>query len=66
MKKVVIEGMHCHKCVERCEKALNSLPNVKAMVDLDNKVVIVDGDVSDDVIRETIEDIGFIVVDIKK
>ena len=65
MKTVVIEGMHCHKCVERCEKALNSLEGVSAIVNLDNKTATIEGDVSDNLIKETIEDLGFEVVSIK-
>ena len=65
MKKVVISGMHCHKCVERCEKALNNLDGVSAMVDLDSKTAIVNGEVSDEVLKETISDLGFEVVSIE-
>ena len=64
MKTIIIEGMHCHKCVERCENALNSIEGVKAFVDLDNKKAIVEGDVSNEVLTETIEDLGFEVISI--
>ena len=65
MKKLTINGMHCHKCVERCERALNAIEGVNAMVDLDSKTAIVNVEVSDEVLKETISDLGFEVVSIE-
>lgn len=65
MKTVMINGMHCSKCKERCERALNSLDGVTCEVDLDKKKAIVNGEVSNEKIIELIEDLGFEVVEIK-
>ena len=67
MKKVIkIEGMHCGGCVKRVDAALNGIDGVKAVVDLAGKCAVVElsWDVSDDVLRDAVEDLGFEVVSI--
>ena len=64
MKKVVIDGMSCTHCSSRVEKMLNSIPGVNATVSLENKIAEVTGEVSDEMIKSTIEDAGFEVVSI--
>ena len=65
MKKVMtIEGMMCMHCSGRVDKALNALEGVSAVVDLEAKTATVTGDVSDDVLRKTVEDAGYTVVSI--
>ncbi len=60
MKKIVtVEGMSCGHCSARVEKALNSLPNVNASVDLAKKQATVIGDVSNEVITKAITDAGY-------
>ena len=63
-KTISIEGMMCMHCAGRVEKALNDLPGVTATVDLDGKLATVIGDVSDDMLRKTVTDAGYEVVDI--
>ncbi len=65
MKKIIqIEGMHCEKCSARVIKALEGM-GLTANVDLTKKCAVVEGnDVSDAVLREEIEDLGFEVVSI--
>ena len=65
MKKVMtIEGMMCMHCSGRVDKALNALEGVSAVVDLEAKTATVTGDVSDEVLRKTVEDAGYTVVSI--
>lgn len=69
MKKTVfIEGMSCNHCKMRVEGALKELAGVdSAVVDLGKKLAEVDlsEDVTDEVIKEAIDDIGFDVVKIE-
>ena len=64
-KKVMIEGMMCQHCVAHVTKALNALPGVTAVVDLDSKSAVVTGDVSDDAIRAAVEEAGYEVTGIQ-
>ena len=67
MKKVIkIEGMHCGGCVKRVDAALNAIEGVSATVDLatGSAVVELSTEVSDEVLREAVEDLGFDVVEI--
>lgn len=65
MKKVMtIEGMMCMHCSGRVDKALNALEGVSAVVDLEAKTATVTGDVSDELLRKTVEDAGYTVVSI--
>ncbi len=63
MKVVNITGMRCASCVNRIEKALNGIEGVTAAtVNLVTKKAFVDGQVSIDLIADTIEGLGFGVV----
>ena len=64
-KKVMIEGMMCQHCVAHVTKALNALPGVTAVVDLDSKSAVVTGNVSDDAIRAAVEEAGYEVTSIQ-
>lgn len=67
MKKTMkIEGMMCGHCTGRVEKVLNALEGVKAKVSLEDKAayLVIDGDVSDEVLKKTVEDEGYQVVEI--
>ena len=67
MKKVIkIEGMHCGGCVKRVDAALNAIDGVSATVDLatGSAVVELTKEISDEVLREAVEDLGFDVVEI--
>lgn len=57
-----IEGMACKHCSGRVEKALNALDGVTATVDLAAGTATVTGDVAVEVLRETVEALGFAVV----
>ena len=66
MKTIKIEGMHCSHCTSRVEKALTAL-GLSVSVDLKSGIATVDGTdmPSDAVLRETVEDLGFDVAEIK-
>ena len=65
-KTIHIDGMMCTHCTGRVEKALNDLPGVEATVDLDSKsaAVTCTPDVSDDTLRQAVEDAGYHVTGI--
>lgn len=66
-KTIHIDGMMCAHCTVRVEKALNDLPGVEATVDLDSKsaAVTCTPDVSDDTLRQAVEDAGYHVTGIR-
>ena len=66
-KTIHIDGMMCTHCTGRVEKALNELPGVEATVDLDSKsaAVTCTPDVSDDTLRQAVEDAGYHVTGIR-
>lgn len=66
-KTIHIDGMMCAHCTGRVEKALNDLPGVEATVDLDSKsaAVTCTPDVSDDTLRQAVEDVGYHVTGIR-
>ena len=65
-KTITIEGMACMKCVARVEKALGGLAGVtKVEVSLENKNAVVEAEnVTDEMLKETVEDLGFDVAGI--
>ena len=68
MEKIIsIEGMSCGHCKASVEEALSKLAGVEfAEVDLEKKQAVVKGkDLDDKTLTETIDDIGFDVVEIK-
>ena len=66
-KIMYINGMMCSHCSARVEQALGELNGVSAKVDLKKKcaTLTLSEDVSDDVLRETVERAGYKVVSIK-
>lgn len=64
-KKVIVEGMMCQNCVKHVSKALNDLPGITAVVDLDSKTATVTGDVSDEAIRAAVAEAGYEVSSIQ-
>lgn len=65
-KYMVIEGMSCGHCSGRVEKALNALEGVSATVDLGTKTATINltSEVSEAVLKTTVEDAGYEVVSI--
>lgn len=67
MKKIIVDGMTCGHCEKSVKDALGKLEGVTTVdVNLKTKEVKVEGDnLSDDLLRETIDDIGFDVTSIE-
>jgi len=63
-KKLMIEGMMCQNCVKHVSNALNALPGVTAVVDLDGKCATVTGQSDDAALTKAVEDAGYKVVSI--
>ena len=69
IKKIItIEGMHCMHCAGSVEKAIEALEGVKsAKVNLDKKTCtakVID-DISEEIIKSTIKEMGFEVIGIE-
>lgn len=65
MEKILkIDGMSCSHCSSRVEKVLNQIDGVSAVVNLEAKTatLTLTKEVSDDVLKEAVEDAGFTVV----
>ena len=67
IKEIKIEGMHCMNCVAAVKREVEALEGVtKVDVSLEEAQAIVEVEnVADETLQETIEDIGFDVVEIK-
>lgn len=65
MKKIEISGMHCMHCVAAVEKALKDLGLTKVEVSLENNCALVEGQASDEQLKNAVEDLGFDVVGIE-
>lgn len=66
-KTLLVEGMSCGHCENAVKTALSELSGVsKVDVDLASKKVVIEGEgLSDNLIKDTIEDIGYDVLEIK-
>lgn len=67
MKKIIsIEGMSCGHCVKHVKDALEELQDIDTVeVDLENKQAVIEGNVSDEAIKEAIEEAGYDVTNIE-
>lgn len=57
MKKLIVDGMHCQKCVKRIDEALNR-EGIEHSIDLENKVLNVE-DSKVETAMEVLDDLGF-------
>lgn len=66
-KILLIEGLMCGHCAAHVERALNSLPGVRAKVDLNKKTAYVEAaePVNDEVLIKVVQDAGYEVVSIQ-
>ena len=67
MKKLLkVEGMMCNHCKSHVEKALNSLEGVTGQANLENGTALVSSrqEVSDELLKQVIEDAGYKVISI--
>lgn len=60
-KTLVVEGMHCENCEIRVQNALNRLDGVACKVNLKKKTATVaySAEVSDALLKETVEKMGY-------
>ena len=63
----MIEGMHCENCEIRVANALNRLENVACKVNLKKKTAVVSysAEISDEILKETVERLGYEVTEIR-
>lgn len=66
-KKIIIEGMSCNHCVSHVKDALAAIEGViSVVVNLEGKYALVNvSNVTDEQLRDAIEDEGYDVVEIK-
>lgn len=66
-KTLTIQGMTCVNCEIRVENALNRLPGAAAKVRWKRKTAQVDysQEISDDLLRQTVENLGYEVTEIR-
>jgi copper ion binding protein len=65
-KEIIIEGMSCGHCTGRVQKALGNLEGVSVIeVSVDQKHAVVETEVANEVLTETVEDAGYDVIEIK-
>ena len=67
-KEILIGGMRCSHCSGRVENILNSIEGVSAQVNLDAKTayVTLSTNISDDILKNAIEDAGYTVILLNK
>lgn len=64
-KKVIIEGMSCGHCVNHVKEALIEIGGKAVEVDLASKTAILEGEISDESIKEVIDEVGYEVISIE-
>ena len=66
-KVFVVDGMHCEKCANRVTEAVNDIPGVAGVVNLEKGIVTVsyEREVPDGQIRAAIERVGYTVKEIR-
>lgn len=66
-RTVIVEGMTCNHCKSRIESRLNAIDGVSARVNRKKKTALVsmEREVSDQQIREVVENAGYQVVEVR-
>lgn len=66
-KVLIVEGMHCENCQARVENAINRLDGAACKVNLKKKTATVSysTEVSDGLLKETVEKLGYTVTKIR-
>ena len=62
MKSIKIEGMHCQNCVKAVKKGLEELNPKSLNVEIGKADI--ESEASDELLKETIENLGFDVISI--
>ena len=63
-KKIIIDGMTCNHCVKNVKENLEVLDGI-TKVEVKVGEAEIEGSISDEQIKDTIEDLGFDVISIK-
>ena len=66
-KKIILEGMSCNHCVNHVTEALKEIGATDVEVILDKKLATAEvrEDITDEVIKEAIEEVGYEVISIE-
>jgi copper chaperone len=66
-KKILLEGMSCKHCVNHVTEALKEIGATEVDVNLEKKLATaeISEDITDEVIKEAIEEVGYDVVSIE-
>lgn len=65
--RIVIDGMSCGHCVGHVKEALESIEGIGSVeVNLSEKTAYVQGNVTEEKVKEVIEDAGYDVISIQK
>jgi len=66
-KKILLEGMSCNHCVNHVTEALKEIGATDVEVILDKKLATAEvrEDITDEVIKEAIEEVGYEVISIE-
>jgi len=62
MTKIMIDGMGCEKCVAHVTEALESLNLTNINVDLEGGSATFEGEVTEALLKEVIDDAGYEVI----
>lgn len=68
MEKIIdIEGMSCGGCSSRLERVLNAIDGIDAKVNHETGKAIINAadNISDDILKNAVENAGFTVIEIK-
>lgn len=65
-KVMKLEGLHCENCKNNVEKAINSIEGAAAKVNLKEQTaeVVLEREISDEQLKERVENAGFRVIEI--
>jgi copper chaperone len=66
-KKILLQGMSCKHCVNHVTEALKEIGATDVEVNLDKKLATAEvrEDITDEIIKEAIEEVGYEVVSIE-
>jgi copper chaperone len=66
-KKILLEGMSCKHCVNHVTEALKEIGATEVEVNLEKKLATAEvrEDITDEIIKEAIEEVGYEVVSIE-
>lgn len=63
-KTIIIEGMSCMHCVNSVKDQLESLKGIDKIIEVQKGKAVIEGNISDNLLKDSIESLGFDVVSI--